>query len=265
MKLSGVMSFAAGLALLAGVAGARAQAFDAVRLEGDGSQSSGRVGLVAIAGYQYLGSDERRNMLLPTVDYRWANGWFAGVGNGVGYRFKSSEGLQYGVRLTADFGRKEHRSEVLRGLGDISARPEVGGFLNWQLSRDFSLSSSLRYGAGNDRDGLVIDLGAHYGLQLAPQWRLGGSLTASWVNRSTMQAYFGITPEQSARSGYAVSEVGAGLRDVRVGLGLIYFINRDWAATLALSANALQGDAKDSVIVRESTPVSAILGVGYRF
>ncbi|MBX3623324.1 MAG: MipA/OmpV family protein [Rhizobacter sp.] len=266
MKRAGVVSsVAVGVLLSAGVAGARAQAFDAVRLEGDGSQSSGRVGLVGIAGYQYLGSDERRNMLLPTIDYRWSNGWFAGVGNGVGYRFESSEQLQYGVRLTADFGRKEHRSSVLRGLGDIPVRPELGGFLNWQLSRSVSLSSSLRYGAGEDRNGLVVDLGAHYGLQLAPQWRLGTSLTASWVNRNTMQAYFGITPEQSARSGYAVSEVGAGLRDVRLGLGLIYFINRDWAATMALSATSLQGDAKDSVIVREATPVSGILAIGYRF
>lgn len=244
---------------------AQAQSFDAVRLEGDPTQSGGRVGLVALAGYKYMGSDERRYLALPTLDYRWANGWFAGIGNGVGYRVTSSPDLQYGVRLTGDFGRKESRSAVLRGLGDIDARPEFGTFLNWQPVRDVSITSSLRYGAGNDRDGLVIDVGAHHGIQLAPQWRLGMSLSATWVNRSYMQSYFGITPEQSARSGYAVTDLKAGVRDVRAGASLTYFINRDWAATLAVSAGALQGDAKDSVIVRESSPISGVLALGYRF
>jgi MipA family protein len=244
---------------------AQSQSFDAVRLEGDGAQSGGRVGLAAIAGYKYMGSDERRYLALPTIDYRWSNGWFAGMGNGIGYRVASSPEFQYGVRLTGDFGRKEHRSAVLRGLGDVDARPELGTFFNWQFARDFSLTSSLRYGSGNERDGLVVDVGAQHGIQLAPQWRLGMSVSATWANRSYTQSYFGITPEQSARSGYAVSEVDAGLRDVRAGVSLVYFINRDWAATLAMSAGSLQGDAKDSVIVRERSPVSGVLAVGYRF
>jgi outer membrane scaffolding protein for murein synthesis (MipA/OmpV family) len=153
----------------------------------------------------------------------------------------------------------------LRGLGDIPARPEAGAFFNMHLSRELSLSSSLRYGAGQDRNGLLLDLGAHYGWQLAPQWRLGGSVVATYVNRDYMQDYFGITPEQSVRSGYAVYEPGAGVRDVRLGASLTHFFNRDWALTAALSATSLQGDAKRSVIVRESTPVTGILALGYRF
>jgi outer membrane protein len=253
--------------MLAGACGlAQAQGFDAVRLQGEpGSEGEGRAGVALIAGHKYLGSDERRELLLPTIDYRWKNGWFAGVGNGVGYRFASSPQFQYGLRLAADFGRKEHRSDVLRGLGDIPARPEFGGFFNMHLSRELSLSSSLRYGAGTDRKGLLLDLGAHYGLQLAAQWRLGGSVSATYANRDYMQDYFGVTPEQSVRSGYAVYEPGAGVRDVRLGASLTHFFNRDWALTAALSATSLQGDAKRSIIVRESTPVTGILALGYRF
>ena len=256
-----------GVSLLAAAGATQAQAFDAVRLDGPDPEGrgQGRAGLALIAGHQYLGSDERRWRLLPGIEYRWANGWFAGVGNGIGYRFKSGPQVQYGLRLAADFGRKERRSSVLRGLGDIDARPEAGGFFNWQMSPEWSVSTSLRYGSGNDRDGLVADVGLHHGLQLAPQWRLGSGIAVSWVNRAYMQSYFGITPEQSARSGYAVSEVGAGVRDVRLGTSLTHLINRDWAVTLAVSASALQGDAKDSVIVRERTPVTAILALGFRF
>lgn len=244
---------------------AHAQSFDAVRLEGPDGQSQGRVGLAAIVGHRYLGSDERRYLVLPTVDYRWANGWFAGVGNGIGYRFTSGPDLQYGVRLTGDFGRKESRSPVLSGLGDIPARPQIGTFLNWHATRDITFTSSLRYGSGEERDGLVVDLGAHTGMQLAPRWRLGVGVGATWVNRAWMQSYFGITPEQSARSGYAVSTVGAGVREVKASSSLTYFISREWAASFIVSGTALQGDARESVIVREKNPVSAVLAVGYRF
>jgi MipA family protein len=264
MKLMARGVVACGLALCAGVAGA--QAFDAVRLDGPEGEGQGRVGLAAIAGHRYLGSDEERYMVFPAVDYRWANGWFAGVGNGVGYRFKSaSPQWQYGVRLAADFGRKESRSEVLRGLGDIPRRPQAGFFLNWHAARALAFHSSLRYGSGEDRDGMVLDVGLNTGTQIAPRWRLGLGLGATWVNRAWMQSYFGITPEQSARSGYAVSTVGAGVRDVKLSTSLIYFINHDWSASFIVSATSLQGDARDSVIVRERNPVTGILAVGYRF
>ncbi len=254
-----------GFGLVSAACVLHAQSFDTVRLEGPEGQGQGRVGVAAIAGHRYLGSDERRYMLLPTVEYRWASGWFAGVGNGVGYRFKSSPELQYGVRLTADFGRKESRSQVLRGLGDIPRRPQAGVFLNWHAAPALSLNTSLRYGSGEDRDGLVADVSLNAGTQIAPRWRLGLGLGATWVNRAWMQSYFGITPEQSVRSGYAVSTVGAGVRDVKLSTSLFYFISHDWAASFIVSASALQGDARDSVIVRERNPVSAVLAVGYRF
>jgi len=245
---------------------AQAQSFDAVRLQGEPSgEGEGRVGLALIAAPRYLGSDEHRYLLFPAIDYRWKNGWFAGMGNGVGYRFGTSPQFQYGLRLAADFGRKENRSDALRGLGDIQARPEAGAFFNVHASRELSFSSSLRYGSGNDRKGLAVDLGAHYGLQLAPQWRLGSSLSATYANRNHMQGYFGITPEQSATSGYAPYELGAGVRDVRLGASLTYIINLDWAVTAAVSATSLLGDAKRSPIVRDSTPVTGVLALSYRF
>ncbi len=247
-------------------AAASAQSFDAVRLEGEPEgQGSGRVGLAAIAGHKYLGSDERRYLLLPTIDYRWANGWFAGVGNGVGYRFSSDPRFQYGLRLTPDLGRKEHRSDALRGLGDIPTRAEAGLFFNARLSPELSLSSSLRYGAGHERKGFLFDLGTHYGVMVAPRWRLGASLSATYANRDYMHDYFGITPEQASASGYGVYEAGAGVRDVRLGMSLTYIITREWAATLGVNATSLQGDAKDSPFVRERSPVGGLLAVGYRF
>ena len=256
------------LAALLGVAcaAAHAQAFDAVRLYGaPGGSGEGSVGAAALFGYRYLGSDERRSVLFPVLDYRRANGWFAGTTNGVGYKFDSAPNLQYGVRITADLGRSESRSAALAGLGDIDARAEFGGFFNLYLTREFFLTSSLRYGSGNDRKGVLVDLGAGYAVQLAPQWRVAAGVAATLANRRYMQGYFGVSAAQALTSAYATYDAGAGLRDVRANASLNYFITPQWTLTGVLSAGALQGDAKASPIVRERYPLSGVAALGYRF
>ena len=246
--------------------GAHAQAFDAVRLYGAAAdRDGGTLGLAVVAGHAYMGSDERRTRAYPAIDYRWASGWFAGTTNGVGYNFSRQAGVQYGVRLTADFGRDESRSAVLRGLGDVDARPEIGAFYNLQPTAHTFLTSSLRYGAGQGRDGLLLDLGAGLNAQVAPAWRLGAGVAATWANAAYTQSYFGVDAAQAARSGRGVYTAGAGVRDVRVSVSATYAITPRASATAALSYSRLQGDAARSPIVRDRAGVNGVLAVAYAF
>ena len=246
--------------------GAHAQAFDAVRLYGAAAdRDGGTLGLAVVAGHAYMGSDERRTRAYPAIDYRWASGWFAGTTNGVGYNFSRQAGVQYGVRLTADFGRDESRSAVLRGLGDVDARQEIGAFYNLQPTAHTFLTSSLRYGAGQGRDGLLLDLGADLNAQVAPAWRLGAGVAATWANAAYTQSYFGVDAAQAARSGRGVYTAGAGVRDVRVSVSATYAITPRASATAALSYGRLQGDAARSPIVRDRAGVNGVLAVAYAF
>jgi outer membrane protein len=261
-----LLALALAATLAAACGGAQAQAFDAVRLFGKPTgDGEGTVGAAVVIGHQYMGSDERRTSALPLLDYRWANGWFLGTTNGVGYMFDSAPNTQYGLRLTADFGRNENRSAVLNGMGDIRARPEIGAFFNYLPTRDIFLTSSLRYGSGTDRKGMLLDLGAGYAMQLSPQWRTAVGVAATVVNREFMQDYFGVTPAQAAASGHAVYTAGAGLRDVRANLSVNYFITPSWTLTGVVSASSLEGDAKNSPIVRQRASTQGILALGYRF
>ena len=243
-----------------------AQAFDVVRLYGASrADDGGMVGAAVIAGRNYQGSDERRTLLVPLLDYQWKNGWFVGTTNGLGYDFSKRPEMNYGVRLTADLGRSESRSTALRGLGNVDARPEVGVFYNYSLSPSLALTSSLRYGSGNARNGLVVDVGTAYSMQLAPQWRLGVGVSATVANANYMQTYFGVTPAQSATSGYAPYTAGAGLRDVRASAALTYSVTPRVAITTALSASSLQGDAKDGPITRKRSTVTGLVSAFYAF
>lgn len=243
-----------------------AQAFDAVRLYGAAPGSDGgTVGAAAIMARQYQGSDERRNLLLPLLDYQWKNGWFAGTTNGIGFNFSQRPDLDYGLRLTADLGRDQSRSNALKGMGDIDAKLEFGGFFNYAVNRQLVLTSSLRYGSGNNSRGMLLDLGAAYAYELTPQWRLGLGAAATFANAEYQQAYFGVDAVQSLNSGYAVYTPGTGLRDVRANVSLTYKLNPRTAITTAVSFSSLQGDAQDSPLTRQRNSATGIVAVSYGF
>lgn len=252
--------------LLATAPPAFAQAFDAVRLYGAApGKDGGTAGLALVAGHQYRGSDERRTQLFPALDYQWSNGWFAGVTNGVGINLSASPQQQYGVRLTADLGRKEKRSSALRGMGDVDAKPEAGAFYNLFVTDSVFVTSSVRAGSGEGGKGLVLDLGAGLSTALAPHWRLGTGVALSLANASHMQSYFGVTAAQAARSGYRASDAGAGLRDVRANVALTHVVDMRQSVTLAVSANRLMGDAASSPLTRQRSSVGGVLAYAWRF
>ena len=256
----------AALFIVISASAAHAQAFDAVRIFGPvDANSKGTIGAAVINSPEFMGSKQRKTMLLPLLDYRWKNGFFAGTSNGIGYLFDSAPNVQYGLRVTADFGRDADKSPALNGMGDIDAAAEFGGFFNYFVSPQISLTSSLRYGAGNDHKGMVIDLGANYAMQLAPQWRGAVGVATTFANSSTMQTRFGVTPAQAITSGYAAYTPAAGLRDARISASANYFFSRQVAITAAVSAGALLGDAKNSPVVRSKSAVTGVLAVSYEF
>jgi outer membrane scaffolding protein for murein synthesis (MipA/OmpV family) len=243
-----------------------AQAFDAVRLyDAAPGANGGSVGAVVVDTRQYQGSDENRFMLLPKLDYQWGNGWFAGTTNGLGVNLSSRPDLAYGLRLTADLGRAQNRSSALNGMGDIDAKPEFGGFFNYALDRSTVLTSSLRYGSGNNANGLLIDVGATYGRELAPQWRLGLRVAATFANADYQQAYFGVDAAQALTSGYAAYSPGAGIRDVRAGASVMYSLNANTMIITAVSLSSLQGDANSSPLTRKRMDATGVVAVSYGF
>jgi outer membrane scaffolding protein for murein synthesis (MipA/OmpV family) len=173
--------------------------------------------------------------------------------------------MQYGLRATLDLGRDDDEAKALAGMGDIDLRPEFGGFFNYFIDKEWFLTTSFRYGAGNDRNGSQTDIGIGWSTQLAPQWRGALGVSATYVNRNYMQAFYGVTAQQAAASGYAPYSPGAGWRDIRGNAALTYFIVPAWSVTGALTVRSLQGSVKRSPIVTEDTPVAGVLSLNYSF
>ena len=252
------------LSLCAAVA--QAQDIDSIRMMPTAErQSAGFVGLGVATGPRYAGADDTRTRVLPVAAYYWANGWFASTLGGVGVNLSSTPGLQYGPRLTVDFGRKEDSDGRLHGMGNVNPAAELGGFVNYKVVDAFSVHASLRAGSGEDHKGVRVDLSASYGFQLAPGLRLRLGANTTLGNQAYAQTHFGVTSSQSANSGYAPYTPKAGFQDVRASIGLNYALAPRVMLSTTLTSTSLLGDAKDSPLVRKTSTVSGQIGVAYGF
>lgn len=263
MNVRSLLCFCAALAL--GLPSlAKAQAFSAVRLGPPGTEG-GIAGLALLSTPRYQGADEQRTLIAPLLDYQWRDGWFAGTVNGLGYNFSKDAKTQVGLRLTADFGRKERRSPALRGLGDVDGSLELGAFLSHRPTPHLLLSSSLRAGSAENHHGLQLDLGATQSFALSPQLHASLGLAMTLANADYLQSYFGVNPTQAAASGYATHQPGSGIRDLRASLGLSFMLDQGSSLNLTVTASTLQGDAAKSPISRERRSVSGGFAFIHRF
>lgn len=251
----------------------------------DGSRDM-YVGLGVIAAPDYLGASEKRTGALPLLQAQWSNGLFV-AGLSAGMHLSGRDDLEFGPLLAIDGGRdqdgparagainpvmgfqtgREARTgQGLVGMRDVKARAQGGAFLNYYLTPSLRLTNSLLYGAGNERNGTVLQLGVqqmvagyapHHGLSLSA----GINLVSSQYNA----AFFGVTPEEALASGHPVYQPGGGLRDYYVGAGWNWALSPSWMLVSAAQLSRLRGDARHSPLVERPTNFSVSSGLVYRF
>lgn len=173
------------------------------------------------------------------------------------------------LSLRVDSGRRSRGVEGLQGVDDVprtlrlrlAARKELhAGVLGaWVITPGINLDL-LGKGVGQTVD---VSLGKDW--NVSPQLKWSVSMGATWASRSYMRSYFGITPVEAGRSGYTEYDPSAGLRDLRVGLGLRYEINRRWVAVANASAQRLLGPAADSPLTQSAHQWGLGAGLGWRF
>ncbi len=214
---------------------------------------------------RYVGSSKRRNRAMLTLNAIWKNGWFAGFPRGIGYNFSADSRMEYGLRLTADMGRKQGTSTALHGLGDIGTKPELGPFLSYSLNRQLRLSSSMRYGAGADSRGMLLDLGLHYRVPVAERQSVMFGIATTYANSSYMQSYFGVSAAQAQTTKYALYTPGAGIREVDLTASYTYKIDRQWAVVTGATFGQLGNVVKAAPMTRSNYHNTVYVQANYTF
>lgn len=212
----------------------------------------------------YEGDDDYQLSLLPNVEVTYGDVFFASVQNGVGYRLINTPTLRAGPIGRIRFPRNENGEQVfavsgvdtndLRGLGDVDASGELGGFVEYELGQ-VTVSAEVRQ-AVSGHGGWVGDFGAQWSgrtqvLGRGVSWSVGPR--ARFVGDAYNEAYFGVNTVQAAASGLPVYDASGGLHSYGVGANVIAPVSRDrsWALVLVAGYDRLTGDAGDSPLVRQ--------------
>ncbi|MCJ8141360.1 MipA/OmpV family protein [Ancylobacter sp. A5.8] len=161
-----------------------------------------------------------------------------------------------------DTGRKEDDSDHLRGLGDIDVGGVVGATLTYEMGPAEFYGSLERIIGGSD--GMQARLGVKLAHE-AGRFHLSADLSTTWADENYMEAYFGVTPLQAARSGLPQYEIGAGFKRVDLDLSATYAVTEHWLVRGEIGLGYLLGDVADSPVVQEAFQPSAMVLIGYRF
>lgn len=205
---------------------------------------------------RYPGARSAEQRMLPGVDVYTSAGFFASTDSGVGWNVAPGAGVQTGLRLWPQFGRKA--SDAPAGLRPIGDRVQLEAYANWQALRALLLQAGVLHGAGNGRHGDQLELGATSGLPLGDVL-LGLGLSGTWADRAYRQGYFGVSAQESAASGLPVWAVGGGWQDAALTFSGEHRFGAHWRLDGQWVLSRLLGEAARSPVAQRRSSSIATL------
>ncbi len=256
--LSRILPFAAALWVLSFAAAAQQANTQANAQAGQAAEKKDwdiRLGAGAMYQPDYEGSDDYEAAPLPflMVNYRdlvFLRGPMLGVNAFTWQGPRPSDKLQAGPLLRYQMGRDDGDNDALRGLGDIDAGAEIGGFLNYRIG-SWSTGLTVFHDASGAHDGWTAKLSGGYMHSFGPKLRARSEVSATWADENYTQSFFGITAAQAQRSGIRQYTPEAGLKDVSLSLDLDYSLTQHWGLTGRVGYKRLLGDAASSPLVED--------------
>lgn len=220
----------------------------------------------------YDGSLSQVTDLVPVIRY-YGQPLFARTTQGIlegGLHWELGSGVAAGFQLSYDEGRKSSESAFLvehNFTDNVDPGASLGAHLEWDGEiGPAPVGLLLRYRQSLESDrGAQLDLRFNLGLYGKGGATLVAFADATWGSSDSNNTYYGVTPAQSAASGFAAYQPGSGLRYVSVGLIGGYDIARHVTLVASVQQRWLQGDVAQSPLAdcRQNTYANA--GVAYRF
>lgn len=215
---------------------------------GDNRDRRTRIGL----GPQFVPSfpGSKRVSLRPYIDVSRARGddafAFEAPDESAGFPVLRGERLAFGPAIGIE--GKRRREDVGGVLSEVGFTVEVGGFVQYQLGEAIRLRAEGRKGLGGHR-GWIGMIGADYVMRDADRWLVSIGPRMTLADDRYMDAYFGVTPDDAARSGLAAYDAGGGVQAVGATLGVLRQLSDRWGVSGYAKYDRLAGDADDSPVV----------------
>ena len=95
--------------------------------------------------------------------------------------------------------------------------------------------------------------------------KAGDKIGVTWTDNDYAKTFFGISADQSARSGLPVYDAKSGINTVRFSLGANYRVNANWGIAARFTGAKLRNDAAESPVTVDKTQNSFAIFATYRF
>ncbi len=247
------------------------------------------MGLGVARSAEYEGGKRSVTGVIPDLNVSYkTDGWgtiaLGSKARGLTWNFIEAEHYGLGLILQGDAGRVAGKDgsllrpggKRLAGLGEIRPTPEFGVTGNALLGLPFYFVLTRGTGTGKptaNGNGLRINGhgGTRFELGSELPWKLTSALTLSispsviWADSTYTQAYFGITAQQAAQSGFRPYTAKGGIKSAGLSLGANYQFDKHWSANVGASFSTLRGDAAKSPIVEKKSQTGIATGFLYTF
>lgn len=239
------------------------------------------VGVFTAYAPAYMGADEYQLVAGPNIQVRYDRA-FLSVQDGLGYDVIRSNGWRAGPTISLRQPRRQNgnsplriagdRTDDLQGLGTIKASADVGGYVAFERG-PFAAKLDVRHATNTDL-GLIATLSARYTAMVPMSSRPGPPAIfsigprVSFADDNYNQAYFGITAEQSARSGLREYRAKGGLLSAGIGASAIVPLTDRMSGMVLAGFDRLTDDAARSPLVEDvgsRNQATVGLGLVYRF
>lgn len=233
---------------------------------GKEGESAWGLGLAAISAQKAYAGMDRETKVLPMLFYE--NSWFrfSGLGAEVKLpRLGISDTQSIDFRLVGRFDRSGYEADdapILNGMDERKSGFWVGGRATWR--NDIALMSAewIADASGHSK-------GQRFSLGIEKPWRLGQQvllaprLGASWLDKKSVDYYFGVRSHEvrADRAAYA----GRSAVNAELGLRGTYLIDPHNSVFLDLGVTRLAKEIKNSPLVDRSTENRVFMGYMYRF
>jgi outer membrane scaffolding protein for murein synthesis (MipA/OmpV family) len=221
---------------------------------------------------KYEGSQHYEFQPGINFEIRYRERLYLSTGEGLGYDIFRGRDYRAGLGITYDLGRPYNTAELtglnkvrsapqFRMYGEYVLRPKMGG-------HEFPLILSLTmYRAIGGYDGFNADAGAYMPIagSAEKRWFVFLGASANFADEDTLRAYFGVTPEESLRSGYRVYRPNNVFRSFGTGIDAGWYFTEHWVISGGVGSKWLAGEAKNSPYVFNKWQFSSNVSLGYTF
>ena len=228
----------------------------------------------------FVGAKNYSLYAVPDLRVTYDNTFFVNIKDGIGYALINQDGWRIGPVVTYTFKRSEKNGgsvfrisgdgkSALQGMGDVPGTVSPGGFAEYSLDR-YKFRLHVQKGV-TGHEGLVAEGKASYNgivkfdgppliYSFGPHVRFG--------DRNYTNAYWGVSSEQSQRSGLEQYHAESGITTFGASAFALMSLTKAVSLSLIAGLDQLGPPAAHSPLVRVRGAETQVMGglfIGYKF